>query len=354
MLYKNKISIIGTGYVGLVGGVCLANFGNNIINVDIDAEKIDKLNKGEVPIYEPGLNNMLEKNVREDRITFTTDVESAIKESEVIFIAVGTPPAEDGSADLKHVLDVAHTIGKNMNSYKVVVDKSTVPVGTGRRVQEIIQSELDNRGVDYNFDVVSNPEFLREGKAVHDFTHPDRIIIGTESEKARDILSEVYRALYLNDVPFVFTNLETAEMIKYASNAFLATKISFINEMSVLCEKVNANVQKVAKNESAIMSELTSVFGTPPTTMTGVINNLVGKDYVKRRRRSDDRRVVEVLLSQHGNNFYKKDKNMAKENAKNLLKKIDDRLIETMLEIFMKINEKNKILNRWVRKWKKY
>src|SRR6056297_3737946 len=247
MLYKNKISIIGTGYVGLVGGVCLANFGNNIINVDIDAEKIDKLNKGEAPIYEPGLNNMLEKNVREDRITFTTDVESAIKESEGIFIAVGTPPAEDGSADLKHVLDVAQTIGKNMNSYKVVVDKSTVPVGTGRKVAEVIQSELDNRGVDYNFDVVSNPEFLREGKAVYDFTHPDRIIIGTESEKARDILSEVYRALYLNDVPFVFTNLETAEMIKYASNAFLATKISFINEMSVLCEKVNANVQEVAK-----------------------------------------------------------------------------------------------------------
>src|SRR6056297_426054 len=247
MLYKNKISIIGTGYVGLVGGVCLANFGNNIINVDIDAEKIDKLNKGEVPIYEPGLDDMLEKNVREDRITFSTDVKKAIKECEVIFIAVGTPPAEDGSADLKHVSYVAQTIGKNMNSYKVVVDKSTVPVGTGRRVQEIIQSELDNRGVDYNFDVVSNPEFLREGKAVHDFTHPDRIIIGTESEKARDILSEVYRALYLNDVPFVFTNLETAEMIKYASNAFLATKISFINEMSVLCEKVNANVQEVAK-----------------------------------------------------------------------------------------------------------
>ena len=246
-MYKNNISIIGTGYVGLVGGVCLANFGNNIINVDIDAEKIDKLNKGEIPIYEAGLEDMLEKNVREDRITFTTDVESAIKESEVIFISVGTPPAEDGSADLSHVLDVAHTIGKNMNDYKVVVDKSTVPIGTGRKVQKVIQSELDNRGVDYNFDVVSNPEFLREGKAVHDFTHPDRIIIGTVSEKARDILSEVYRALYLNDVPFVFTNLETAEMIKYASNAFLATKISFINEMSVLCEKVNANVQEVAK-----------------------------------------------------------------------------------------------------------
>jgi UDPglucose 6-dehydrogenase len=163
-LYKNNISIIGTGYVGLVGGVCLANFGNNIINVDIDAEKIDKLNKGEIPIYEAGLEDMLEKNVREDRITFTTDVESAIKESEVIFISVGTPPAEDGSADLSHVLDVAHTIGKNMNDYKVVVDKSTVPIGTGRKVQKVIQSELDNRGVDYNFDVVSNPEFLREGK----------------------------------------------------------------------------------------------------------------------------------------------------------------------------------------------
>jgi UDPglucose 6-dehydrogenase len=225
----------------------LANFGNNIINVDIDAEKIDKLDKGEVPIYEPGLNDMLEKNVREDRITFTTDVESSIKESEVIFIAVGTPPAEDGSADLKHVLDVAHTIGKNMNNYKAVVDKSTVPVGTGRKVAEVIQSELDNRGVDYNFDVVSNPEFLREGKAVYDFTHPDRIVIGTESVRARKILREVYRPLYLNDIPFVFTNLETAEMIKYASNAFLATKISFINEMSVLCEKVNANVQQVAK-----------------------------------------------------------------------------------------------------------
>ncbi len=246
-MYNNKISIIGTGYVGLVGGICLANFGNTIINVDIDAEKIDNLNKGKIPIFEPGLGDMLERNVRENRITFTTDVESAVKESEVIFIAVGTPPAEDGSADLKHVLAVASTIGENMDGYKVVVNKSTVPIGTGRRVAGIIQKELSGRGVEYPFDVVSNPEFLREGKAVHDFTHPDRIIIGTESERARKILSEVYRALYLNDVPFVFTNLETAEMIKYASNAFLATKISFINEMSVLCEKVNANVQEVAK-----------------------------------------------------------------------------------------------------------
>lgn len=246
-MYKNKISIIGTGYVGLVCGVCLADFGNTIINVDIDVNKINKLKNGEVPIYEPGLEGLFERNFKEGRISFTTDVGKAINESEVIFIAVGTPPAEDGSADLKHVLDVAHTIGRYLNGYKVIVNKSTVPVGTGRKVRKVIQSELDKRGLNYEFDVVSNPEFLREGKAVYDFMHPDRVVIGTESEKARKILKEVYRALYLNNVPFVFTNLETAELIKYASNAFLATKISFINEMAVLCEKVGANVQVVAR-----------------------------------------------------------------------------------------------------------
>lgn len=246
-MYKNKISVIGTGYVGLVGGVCLADFGNNIINVDIDEEKINKLKAGIIPIYEPGLRDFFDRNVEAKRISFTTDVESAIKESEVIFISVGTPPADDGSADLSYVLSVAETIGKNMNGYKVVVDKSTVPIGTGRKVGATIQAELDKRGVDFEFDIVSNPEFLREGKALYDFTHPDRVVIGTESEKAREILKEVYRALYLNDVPFVFTNLETAEMIKYAANAFLATKISFINEMALLCEKFDASVQKVAK-----------------------------------------------------------------------------------------------------------
>jgi len=246
-MYKNKISIIGTGYVGLVGGVCLADFGNTIINVDIDEEKIEQLQRGEVPIYEQGLQDMLDKNREEGRITFTTDMKAAVEESEVIFISVGTPPDEDGSADLTAVLEVAKSIGQHMNGYKVVVDKSTVPVGTGRKVEATIQQELDNRGANFDFSVVSNPEFLREGKAVHDFTHPDRIVIGTESEKARNILSEVYRALYLNDVPFVYTNLETAEMIKYASNAFLATKISFINEMAILCEKVGANVQQVAR-----------------------------------------------------------------------------------------------------------
>ncbi len=246
-MYKNRISIIGTGYVGLVGGVCLADFGNTIINVDIDEDKINKLNCGEIPIYEPGLQEVLERNVKAARISFTTDIETAVKESEVIFISVGTPPADDGSADLTYVLNVAETIGKYMNGYKVIVDKSTVPIGTGRKVSEVIQSELGKRGADFSFDVVSNPEFLREGKAVYDVMHPDRVVVGTESEKARDILKEVYRALYLNEVPFVFTNLETAEMIKYASNAFLATKISYINEMSILCEKVGADVQKVAK-----------------------------------------------------------------------------------------------------------
>ena len=209
-MYKNKISIIGTGYVGLVGGVCLADFGNTIINVDINEEKIEQLNRGEVPIYEQGLQDMLDRNMKEGRISFTTDVAAAIEESEVIFISVGTPPDEDGSADLTAVLEVAKSIGQNMNGYKVVVDKSTVPVGTGRKVAATIQEQLDDRGANFDFDVVSNPEFLREGKAVHDFTHPDRIVIGTESEQAREILSEVYRALYLNDVPFVYTNLETA------------------------------------------------------------------------------------------------------------------------------------------------
>lgn len=246
-MYDNKISIIGTGYVGLVGGVCLAEFGNNIINVDIDEDKIEMLNNGQIPIYEPGLKELFDRNVKAGRIRFTTNVAEAIQESVVIFIAVGTPPQDDGSADLKYVLDVARSIGKYMNGYKVVVDKSTVPIGTGRKVAEVIKEELLKRDKTYNFDVVSNPEFLREGKAVYDFTHPDRIVIGTESEKARQILQEVYRALYLNNTPFVFTNLETAELIKYASNAFLATKISFINELSALCEVTNANIQTVAR-----------------------------------------------------------------------------------------------------------
>ena len=242
-----KIGVIGTGYVGLVQGVILAQFGLKVICVDNNKEKIDRLNNGEVPIYEPELEDLLVKNIKEKRIEFTTDIEYAVKNSEVLFIAVGTPPADDGSADLKYVLEVANSIGEFMNNYKVIVDKSTVPVGTGKLVRETIEKKLKDRNSNLNFDIVSNPEFLREGRAVNDCLRPDRVIIGSESEKATEIMKKVYSVLYINEVPFVFTNVETAEMIKYASNSFLAVKISFINEMALLAEKVGADIQNIAK-----------------------------------------------------------------------------------------------------------
>lgn len=242
-----KIGVIGIGYVGLVQGVIMAEFGLNVICMDISEEKIENLKKGIIPIYEPGLKELLEKNMKAGRIEFTTDMKYTTENSEVIFIAVGTPPALDGSADLHFVLEVAKSIGQYMNSYKVVVDKSTVPVGTGKLVRETIQKELDNRNLDYRFDIVSNPEFLREGKAVGDCLKPDRVVIGTESDRAKEIMKKVYDVLFINETPFVFTNIETAEMIKYASNAFLAVKISFINEISLLAEKVGANTQEIAK-----------------------------------------------------------------------------------------------------------
>lgn len=242
-----KIGVVGTGYVGLVQGVIMAEFGLNVICMDVSEEKIDNLKKGIIPIYEPGLKELLEKNMKAGRIEFTTDMKYTTENSDVIFIAVGTPPALDGSADLHFVLEVAKSIGQYMNGYKVVVDKSTVPVGTGKLVRETIQKELDNRNLSYEFDIVSNPEFLREGKAVGDCLKPDRVVIGTESEKAKEIMKKVYDVLYINETPFVFTNIETAEMIKYASNAFLAVKISFINEISLLAEKVGANTQEIAK-----------------------------------------------------------------------------------------------------------
>jgi len=240
-----KIAIIGTGYVGLVTGICLADFGNNIICVDNDKEKIDILNKGQLPIYEPGLKEIIERNRHYKRIEFTTDIKYAVLHSEVIFITVGTPEREDGNADLKYVFKVAKDIAHYMNGYKVVVDKSTVPIGTGKKVKEIIQNILKDRKINYKFDIVSNPEFLREGKALYDFMHPDRIVIGGESKKAIEIMKEVYRVLKLNDIPFIINNIETAEMIKYASNAFLAMKISYVNEIANLCEKVGADIQVV-------------------------------------------------------------------------------------------------------------
>lgn len=242
-----KIGVVGTGYVGLVQGVIMAEFGLNVICMDVSEEKIESLRNGIVPIYEPGLKELLEKNMKARRIEFTTDMKYTTENSEVIFIAVGTPPALDGSADLHYVLEVAKSIGQYMNGYKVVVDKSTVPVGTGKLVRETIQKELDNRNLNYEFDIVSNPEFLREGKAVGDCLKPDRVVIGTESERAKEIMKKVYDVLFINETPFVFTNIETAEMIKYASNAFLAVKISFINEISLLAEKVGANTQEIAK-----------------------------------------------------------------------------------------------------------
>lgn len=242
-----KISVIGSGYVGLVVGTCLADFGLDVIIMDNNEEKIQKLKDGIIPIYEPGLEEMVKKNIYYKRLFFTNSMEYAVKNSEVIFIAVGTPPKEDGSADLKYVMDVAEQIGQFINGYKVIVDKSTVPIGTGQKVKKIVNDCLRRQNKDYEFDVVSNPEFLREGSAVQDFTHPDRVVIGCESEKAEKIMKSVYRVLYLNETPFIDTNIETAEMIKYACNAFLATKITFINEIANLCEKVNANVQDVAK-----------------------------------------------------------------------------------------------------------
>lgn len=242
-----RIGIIGTGYVGLVTGVCLSDFGWQVTCVDQKSEIVASLLRGEPTIYEPGLEDLLTKNLYYKRLSFTTDLERTVDECDVIFIAVGTPTNTDGSADLQSVYEVASSIGKFMKSYKIIVDKSTVPVGTGQKVKRIIHEELLQRGVEIPFDVVSNPEFLRQGSAIQDFTHADRVIIGAESEQAIDTLKEVYRVLYINETPFLIVNIETAELAKYASNAFLATKISFINELSELCERVGANIQQVAK-----------------------------------------------------------------------------------------------------------
>ena len=243
----SRIAVIGTGYVGLVSGALLSDFGHNVVCVDIDKEKIDTLKNGDIPIYEPGLKSIVDTNVYYKRLNFTTDIEAAVRENDIVFIAVGTPPKEDGSADLTHVLEAARMIAGAMMGYKVVVNKSTVPIGTGKKVKDAIQTVLDERGVDYAFDIVSNPEFLREGSAVYDFSHPDRVVIGFENERALHAMKDVYKVLYLNETPFIETNLETAEMIKYAANAYLAMKITYINEIANLCEKVGANIQKVAR-----------------------------------------------------------------------------------------------------------
>ncbi|MCX7710987.1 MAG: UDP-glucose/GDP-mannose dehydrogenase family protein [Clostridia bacterium] len=243
----NKVAVIGTGYVGLVTGTCLSDFGIEVVCVDNDEKKINKLKDGILPIYEPGLQEIVERNASNGRLMFTTDIKDAVLRSDVIFICVGTPPMGDGNADLKYVRSVAKDVGKYMNGYKVIVNKSTVPIGTGKLVHSIIKEELKEREADFDFDIVSNPEFLREGSAIEDFCRPDRIVFGCASERSRKVLKDVYRVLPIEESIFVDTDIETAEMIKYASNAFLALKITYINEIANLCEKVGANVLDVAK-----------------------------------------------------------------------------------------------------------
>jgi UDPglucose 6-dehydrogenase len=241
-----NIAIVGTGYVGLVTGTCFAEFGVHVTCVDMDEERIVQLAKGETPIYEPRLGELLHKNLQEGRIHFTTDTGQAVRDSLVVFIAVGTPSKEDGSADLSYVEEVARTLAQNLNGYKVIVTKSTVPVGTGRKIQRIIREEIGN-GQQGVFDVASNPEFLREGSAIEDFLRPNRVVIGADNPQAVAILQDLYRPLYLIETPFVITTIEAAEMIKYASNSFLAMKVTFMNEMANLCEVLGVDVHVLAK-----------------------------------------------------------------------------------------------------------
>lgn len=240
-----KIAIVGTGYVGLVTGTCFAEIGVNVTCVDTNSEKIESLQKGVIPIYENGLEEMVLRNVKAKRLKFTTSLESCLDDVEVIFSAVGTPPDEDGSADLSYVLEVARTIGRNMNQYKLVVTKSTVPVGTARRVRAAIQEELDKRGVNIEFDVASNPEFLKEGNAISDFMSPDRVVVGVESVRAEKLMSKLYKPFLLNNFRVIFMDIPSAEMTKYAANSMLATRINFMNDIANLCELVGADVNMV-------------------------------------------------------------------------------------------------------------
>ncbi|MDR1369152.1 MAG: UDP-glucose/GDP-mannose dehydrogenase family protein [Dysgonamonadaceae bacterium] len=242
-----KIAIVGTGYVGLVSGTCFAEMGTDVICVDIDNQKIENLKQGIIPIYEPGLEEMVLRNHKAGRLNFTTDLKSVLDGVEIVFCAVGTPPGEDGSTDLRYVLEVAGTIGRSINNYTLVVNKSTVPVGTAVLVKEIIQSELDKRGVEIPFDVASNPEFLKEGAAIKDFMSPDRVVVGIDSEKAQKLMTRLYRPFLLNNFRVLFMDIPSAEMTKYAANAMLATRISFINDVANLCEIVGADVNMVRK-----------------------------------------------------------------------------------------------------------
>lgn len=246
-----NIAIVGTGYVGLVSGTCFAEMGINVTCVDVNKDKIKGLSNGQIPIYEPGLDEMVVRNYREGRLNFTTDLSSCIDKVDIVFSAVGTPPDEDGSADLQYVLAVAKTFGQQIKKYTILVTKSTVPVGTAKKVKEVIQAELDKRGENIDFDVASNPEFLKEGAAISDFMSPDRVVVGVESEQAKEMMSKLYKPLMLNNFRVIFTDIPSAEMIKYAANSMLATRISFMNDIANLCEVVGADVTMVRKGIGA-------------------------------------------------------------------------------------------------------
>jgi nucleotide sugar dehydrogenase len=240
-----NIAIVGTGYVGLVSGACFADTGASVTCVDVDTEKIERIKRGEIPIYEPGLDELVLKNVKAGRLRFTTSLESVLNDQQIVFSAVGTPPDEDGSADLKYVLQVAKTIGQHLNKYMVVVTKSTVPVGTAKLVRQTIQTELDKRQADIKFDVASNPEFLKEGNAIKDFMSPDRVVVGVESEMAKEMLTRLYKPFLISNFRVIFMDIPSAEMTKYAANSMLATRISFMNDIANLCERVGADVNMV-------------------------------------------------------------------------------------------------------------
>lgn len=242
-----KIAIVGSGYVGLVTGTCFAEVGIDVMCVDINTQKIENLKNGIIPIYEPGLEDMVHRNIKKGRLQFTTDISEALEECEVLFIAVGTPPDKDGSADLQYVLSVARDCGKNMKDYLLIVTKSTVPVGTGQKVRIALQEELDKRGVNISFDVASNPEFLKEGAAVEDFLKPDRIVVGLDSTRSEELIKSLYKPFTLNGHPIIFMDITSAEMTKYAANSMLATKISFMNDIANLCEIVGADINMVRK-----------------------------------------------------------------------------------------------------------
>jgi UDPglucose 6-dehydrogenase len=242
-----NIAIIGTGYVGLVTGTCFSEMGIDVTCVDVDKKKIESLNNGIIPIYEPGLEDMVHKNTKAGRLHFVTDLKEVLDHVDIVFSAVGTPPDEDGSADLKYVLAVAQTIGENLKKYVVVVTKSTVPVGTAKKIKATIQSELDKRGIQVDFDVASNPEFLKEGNAIEDFMKPDRVVVGTDSKRAEDLMTRLYKPFMLNGDRMIYTDIPSAEMIKYAANAMLATRISFMNDIANLCERMGADVNMVRK-----------------------------------------------------------------------------------------------------------